>query len=173
MPKHRNIILQILYFKARLPGKASLLIHDFIVLHAFSAHVILFICSPHSMQVISTVISVWQMKVGLGEIPWLGQFIPINWDRTRKQAKKFLEHILLCKLLDSVELIHRIHRLQITDLLVQILTKWNLNSLIKSLDTPESWVLGPFWLELDVGWRGCGQKTETWTSLWGHKQRRP
>lgn len=78
-----------LYFKARLPVKASfqLSIHDFIVLHAYSTQFSLFACIPPSILVISTVISVWQMKVGLGETIWLRLFIPINRNWTRQQVK--------------------------------------------------------------------------------------
>jgi len=57
--------------------------------------------------------------------------------------------------------------LQIIDLLVQILTAWELDSLIRSLETLASWVMASFWLKTAVGGNSHGQKRQSWTSAQG------
>ena len=55
---------------------------------------------------------------------------------------------------------------QIIDLLVQILTTWELDSLIRSLETLTSWVMASFWLKA-AGGKSCGQRRQSWTSAQG------
>lgn len=73
-------------------------------------------------------------------------------------------HLVHMALSAWVHLTYEIHRLWIIDLLVYILTRWELDSFIKSLNTLPSWAIGPCWFELAVGERRYGQKRQSWTS---------
>ena len=66
-----------------------------------------------------------------------------------------------------VQLTYMNHYLQIIDLLVQILTTWELDSLIRSLETLASWVMASFWLKTAVGGNSHGQKRQSWISAQG------
>lgn len=59
--------------------------------------------------------------------------------------------------------------LQIIDFLVKIITSWELDSLIKSLVTLPSWVMGPFWLKSAVRGRRHGQRDSRGLPLRGHQ----